>query len=124
MADASTLDIGCIFAGKGREHDFRVYRESGVRFEDKLWVLADKGYQGLKKQHENSLTPVKANGKNKLSSTEKAYNAIISKSRISIEHIHCYIKRFRILSSRYRNRRKRFGLRLSLICGIYNFQHG
>ena len=63
MADASTLDIVCIFVGKGREHDFRVYRESGVRFEDKLWVLADKGYQGLKKQHENSLTPVKANGK-------------------------------------------------------------
>ena len=53
----------------------------------------------------------------------KAYNQMISKRRIYIKHINCYIKRFRILSSRYRNRRKRFGLRAFLICGIYNFQH-
>ncbi|MEE1282391.1 MAG: IS5/IS1182 family transposase, partial [Acutalibacteraceae bacterium] len=32
------------------------------------------------------------------------------------------IKRFKILSSRYRNKRRRFALRVSLICGIYNFQ--
>ncbi|MEJ6485435.1 IS5/IS1182 family transposase, partial [Nostoc punctiforme UO1] len=29
---------------------------------------------------------------------------------------------FRILSSRYRNRRKRFGLRFNLIAGIYNYE--
>ncbi|MCX5961626.1 MAG: IS5/IS1182 family transposase, partial [Cyanobacteria bacterium] len=28
----------------------------------------------------------------------------------------------RILSSRYRNRRRRFGLRLNLIAGIYNYE--
>lgn len=40
-----------------------------------------------------------------------------------IEHINRYIKRFRILSSRYRNKRRRFALRASLICAIYNLQH-
>jgi hypothetical protein len=32
------------------------------------------------------------------------------------------VKRFRILSERYRNRRKRFGLRFNLIAGIHNFE--
>ncbi|TRU86788.1 MAG: IS5/IS1182 family transposase, partial [Microcystis novacekii Mn_MB_F_20050700_S1] len=32
------------------------------------------------------------------------------------------LKIFRILSSRYRNRRRRFGLRLNLIAGIYNYE--
>ena len=32
-----------------------------------------------------------------------------------------FAKRFRILSERYRNRRKRFALRFSLIAGICNF---
>ena len=32
------------------------------------------------------------------------------------------LKVFRILSERYRNRRKRFGLRFNLIAGLYNFE--
>ncbi|WP_315861532.1 hypothetical protein [[Leptolyngbya] sp. PCC 7376] len=32
------------------------------------------------------------------------------------------LKRFRILSSRYRNCRRRWGLRLNLIAGLYNFE--
>ncbi|HEY9877581.1 MAG TPA: IS5/IS1182 family transposase, partial [Leptolyngbyaceae cyanobacterium] len=32
------------------------------------------------------------------------------------------LKRFRIFSSRYRNRRRRFGLRLHLLAGILNFE--
>ncbi|KJV53055.1 putative transposase [Orientia tsutsugamushi str. Gilliam] len=30
-------------------------------------------------------------------------------------------KRFKIIADKYRNRRKRFGLRFNLISGIYNF---
>ncbi|ELS44635.1 transposase domain protein [Microcystis aeruginosa FACHB-905 = DIANCHI905] len=46
----------------------------------------------------------------------------LSQRRIVIEHIHRRLKIFRILSSRYRNRRRRFGLRLNLIAGIYNYE--
>ncbi|MCL1969858.1 MAG: IS5/IS1182 family transposase, partial [Candidatus Bathyarchaeota archaeon] len=31
-------------------------------------------------------------------------------------------KVFKIVAYRYRNRRKRFGLRMALICGIINFE--
>ena len=114
----------CISIGKGSQHDFRLFKESCVHFHKEIWAFGDKGFQGLDKLHMHSLTPIKSSKKHKLSDDEKAYNMIISKCRIYIEHINRYIKRFRILSSRYRNRRKRFGLRASLICGIYNFQHG
>ncbi|WP_395461592.1 hypothetical protein [Wolbachia endosymbiont (group A) of Therophilus tumidulus] len=32
------------------------------------------------------------------------------------------LKRFKIIADRYRNRRKRFGLRFNLIAGIHNFE--
>jgi hypothetical protein len=32
------------------------------------------------------------------------------------------LKRFKIISDRYRNRRKRFGLRFNLIAGIHNLE--
>ncbi|MCL2358541.1 MAG: IS5/IS1182 family transposase, partial [Candidatus Bathyarchaeota archaeon] len=32
-------------------------------------------------------------------------------------------KVFKIVANRYRNRRKRFGLRMALICGIINFEN-
>ncbi|MDR2006622.1 MAG: IS5/IS1182 family transposase, partial [Acidaminococcales bacterium] len=32
------------------------------------------------------------------------------------------IKVFKITANKYRNRRNRFKLRISLICGIYNFE--
>ncbi|MDR2551923.1 MAG: IS5/IS1182 family transposase, partial [Treponema sp.] len=33
------------------------------------------------------------------------------------------IKVFKITSNKYRNRRRRFGLRMSLICGLINFEN-
>jgi hypothetical protein len=38
-----------------------------------------------------------------------------------VENINAKIKVFKITSKKYRNRRKRFGLRMPLICGIINF---
>ncbi|AGY59724.1 transposase [Gloeobacter kilaueensis JS1] len=42
--------------------------------------------------------------------------------RIVVEHVNRRLKVFRILAGPYRNRRRRFGLRLSLLAGIYNYE--
>ena len=64
----------------------------------------------------------KAKGKS-LSEEQKKFNQQLAKERIVVvEHVHRKLKIFRILSSRYRNRRRRFGLRLNLIAGIYNYE--
>jgi hypothetical protein len=68
------------------------------------------------------LIPQKASKKNKLTKKEKRNNREISRKRILIENVIGKIKIFRILSERYRNRRKRYNLRFNLIAGIYNFE--
>lgn len=123
IADKKTLNILCAFCGKGKTHDFQLYKNSNTHMSEKIESVEDKGFQGLQKLHANSTIPIKASKNHTLTKEEKKLNREISKRRIYIEHINRYIKRFHILSSRYRNKRKRFGLRVSLICGIYNFQH-
>ena len=46
----------------------------------------------------------------------------MSRKRILIENIIRKLKIFRILSERYRNWLKRFGLHLSLIAALYNLE--
>lgn len=113
----------CTAVGKGREHDFNLFKRSQVRFKPKTKARADRGYQGIQHQHSNSQTPIRKLAKktNKtLSSQQKAYNREWASKRMAIEHIVGKLKVFRILSERYRNRRRRFGRRLNLIAALYN----
>ena len=90
---------------------------------EELELLGDKGYQGIRKLHNNSRTPIKKTKNKELTQAEKVLNRQLAKERIIIENIHRNLNIFRILSSsRYRNRRRRFGLRFNLIAGIYNYE--
>ncbi len=82
---------------------------------------ADTSYQGLAHIHANSLLPKKRPKHHRLTKQERNKNREISRKRIFAEHAIRFVKRFRILSERYRNRRCRFALRFSLIAGICNF---
>lgn len=84
--------------------------------------MGDKGYQGIQKNHNFSTTPHKKPKKGKLSKQKKQENRQLASMRIVIEHINRKLKIFRILSERYRNRKKRFSLRFNLIAGIYNYE--
>lgn len=97
-------------------------KNSQIRLSKEQEFLEDKGYQGIQKLHKNSRTPSKKRKKEKLTPEQKKANRQLAQQRIIIEHIHRRLKIFRILSSRYRNRRRRLGLRLSLIAGIYNYE--
>ena len=82
----------------------------------------DSGYQGILEFHTNSNIPQKSSKHHPLDEQEKQYNFEHSKARIPIEHINAKIKVFKIFSTKYRNRRERFELRMKLICGILNVQ--
>jgi transposase len=99
-----------------------LFKESGSAISRQICALADSGYQGLVALHSNSRTPAKKTKLRPLSKEQKASNRAISKERILIENIIRKLKIFRILSERYRNRRKRFGLRFNLIAAIYNME--
>jgi len=65
---------------------------------------------------------VKRSKKKPLTTVDKVFNHRVSSERVLNEHVIGLIKRFKIVSDRYRNRRKRFNLRFNLICGICNYE--
>ena len=87
-------------------------------------VLTDTGYQGIAKIHANSELPKKKTKKNPLTKEDKKNNRKLSSQRAVNENIIGSLKRFKIIADKYRNRRKRFGLRFNLIAGIYNLELG
>ena len=84
----------------------------------------DTGFIGIQNLHKNFEIPKKKSKKSPLTKADKARNKQISSDRASNEHAIGFIKRFKILSERYRNRRKRFGLRMNLIAGLCNYDMG
>ena len=122
IIDLKSKKIICLASGKGRVHDFKIFQNSGVRVGDLIKIIADKGYQGIAKIHKLSETPIKKKKGKKLSKEEKQYNKLLNRLRVVVEHVNRRLKIFRILSSTYRNRHRRFGLRANLIAGIYNYE--
>lgn len=85
-------------------------------------IKTDTGYQGLQKLHANTFMPKKRSKKHPLTPEDKLNNRRLSSDRVLNEHVIGSVKRFKIVADRYRNRRKRFGLRFNLIAGICNFE--
>lgn len=107
----------------GSDHDFTVYKEGppvpiGTR------AYADSGYQGLDKLHRETEIPYKKTKNKPLDEEEKEYNHALSSCRVIVENILGDMKTFRILSDRYRNKRKRYGIKFNIIAGIVNFKNG
>lgn len=122
VINKNTAEILCTAYGKGKEHDFSVFKKSKVSLKKDIKCLADKGYQGIQNIHNESQIPIKKPKDRNLSKEEKKSNKELAKERIIIEHVNRYLKIFRILSEKYRNRRRRFRLRFNLIAAIYNFE--
>ena len=116
MVNKKTNEIICTAVSKGKVHDFKIWKESQIGIGKKIELLADKGYQGIKKLHKNSRISFKKTKKVALNQEQKNFNRQLAKERIVVEHIHRKLKIFKIISSRYRNRRQRFGLRFNKGC--------
>ncbi len=106
----------------GSQHDFRLFKDSRTAIAEPIRGLADSGYQGLTAIHANSQTPSKKSKHHPLTLEQIARNRELSRKRMLVENVIRQLKIFRILSERYRNRRKRFALRFNLIAAIYNLE--
>lgn len=122
LIEKGSNKVICLFFGKGRQHDFNIFQASDIHFHPETQSLQDKGYQGLQKFHSNSRLPVKKPRGGRLSSEDKAKNRELARERIGIEHVNRRFKIFKMLSERYRNRRRRYGLRCNLIAALYNYE--
>jgi hypothetical protein len=117
-----TKEVIAIFQAKGSVHDFSMFKNAKMRFCKMMILLADSGFQGVQDFHNTCWIPHKKSKNKPLTKQQKLHNKLLSSVRIRVEHVIRCVKRFKIFSSRYRNKRKRHGLRISLLCGIYNFE--
>ncbi len=114
------MEIICIAQAMGKTHDFRLFKDEFMGIDELIQLLADSGYQGILELHANSNIPIKKPKNAELTAEQKRYNRELSKMRILIENVNRRIKRFKIMCDRYRNKRKRHGLRMTIICGLHN----
>ena len=85
-------------------------------------MRGDSGYEGILRLHGHSETTKKKPKGGELTPEEKAENRRISRERILIENVTAKVKVFKIVANKYRNRRRRYALRMALICGIINYE--
>jgi hypothetical protein len=119
--DAKTKQVLATFFGPGRQHDFRLWKESRFHVAPSKELRVDTGYQGIKKLHANTQIPKKRRRNQPLSSEDKQENRAKAKRRMRVEQVIGHLKRFRLIAEKYRNRRRRFGLRVNLIAALYNY---
>lgn len=122
IVDKKTKRIICTNYSNGKRHDFRLLKESRVHIHPDIKIAVDTGYQGLQKIHTETFIPKKRSKKHPLSQEDKNKDTALAKERVLVENVIGMIKRFKIISDRYRNRRKRFALRFNLVAGLYNYE--
>lgn len=120
--DKKSHKVICTAFCNGKRHDFRLFKESKVQIHPDTKALTDTGYQGIKKIHARSELPKKKTKKKPLTKEDKKANRQLASERVLNENVIGVLKRFKIISDRYRNRRKRFALRFNLIAAIYNLE--
>ena len=104
-------------------HDFKLYQDSvGSFVSESILFLDDSGYWGILKFHKNSLTLKKKLKGGELTVEEKLANRCISRLRVFVENVIAKFKVFKILANKYRNRRKRYEIRATLVCGLINHE--
>ena len=107
----------------GSVHDFAI-RKKEIKLPDNVPIFADGGYQGLRELNPNARTPVKKGKNQPLTDLEKCYNKALSQRRIKVENTIGKMKQYKILSDRYRCRRKGYNVKTQIIAGIVNRKSG
>jgi transposase len=120
LADLRTGRIIATAFSEGKCADLALFKRSKTPVSLMGLCLADSGYQGLDKLHANAKTPQKKSKHRPLTEDDKARNKALSRQRIGCEHVMGRLKVFKILAERYRNRRRRFGLRFNLLAALCN----
>lgn len=106
----------------GTVHDFQMFKNQSVEMAKDITILADLGFLGIQKIHENSIIPHKKSKLKPLTEQQKDENKEQASKRVMIEHINRDCKIFRICSSKYRGKHKNYDKNWRVITAIVNLK--
>jgi hypothetical protein len=106
----------------GKVHDKKLNDKAIIasRIPESVSILADTGFVGITKQHDNTLIPKKKPRGKFLTSLEKEMNCLISSCRIKVEHALGGMKRFGAVSHIYRNKNGWDDSLVRVCAGLWN----
>lgn len=88
----------------GSVHDKKICDEEKFRLNGHCDLYVDLGYIGLTSDVAQIFIPHKRKKKQELNEEEKAYNKLVSKIRVKVEHVIASIKIFRKVKEKFRGR--------------------
>ncbi len=110
----------------GSVHDHSLLRASGVlrHLPPRLPVRVDRGYEGVEAEYpEVSIEkPVRRKRGQILTPLGRAYNQVMSRLRVPVEHVLSRLQKFRVLSGVYRGRWAEHEDTFCVVSGLVNFK--
>lgn len=107
----------------GRRHDKAVTEKERLRLPKEVTVLADNGFAGLDPGAATLITPWKKPKGRKLHWKRRAFNRLLARERVKVEHTLASVKRLRILRDEFRNRRQGMvDAVMEIGCTLHNYR--
>lgn len=110
----------------GSVNDLTLLSGSGIMssIPEDVQVNLDRCYEGAEHRfpHNKICKAKRASRNHPITLFEKLLNHVINKTRILVEHVIGYLKKFRIVSELYRNRRASHGDFFVAVAGLINFR--
>jgi hypothetical protein len=110
----------------GSVNDLTLLSGSGIMYSipEDVQVNLDRCYEGAEHRfpHNKICKAKRASRNHPITLFDKLLNHVINKTRILVEHVIGYLKKFRIVSELYRNRRVSHGDFFAAVAGLINFR--
>ena len=117
----------------GSTHDYTLYKRSHPDLPNNVCLGLDLGYKGIEKDYPklNCVLPIKRKnpGRGKrgmkgpmLSLEQRAFNKLLAKERVVVEHVNSRVKKFHVWADEFRNRLKHYDLMTDVVSGLVNFR--
>jgi hypothetical protein len=110
----------------GSVSDLTLLRASGVMYQIPQEVKArlDRGYEGIEEEYPgiHIEKPIRNQRNHHLTALGKAWNQIMSRCRVPIEHLLAKLEKFKLLSGEFRGHLSRYDDSFAVIAGLVNFK--
>ena len=113
----------CSRTRPGRRHDKAVAQDDPLRLPEGVTVLGDSGFAGLDPGGADLITPWKKPKGRRLHWKRRAFNRLLGRERVKVEHTLASVKRLKILRDEFRNRRQGMVDEVMVIgCALHNYR--